>query len=158
MTKLRLPNGGGVDTDAISQWGELNEQSHVWNEKTLYVDPGVTLDVVLYGHIKATYNNADARALYAWLSANAVAIGEDVGEPAIKESDTAARRSVYLNALADNNADAQYSASAERVYGISASELVLMANAGLIKSGREHWELTMHGFATIRRDEDITQS
>jgi hypothetical protein len=140
--KLKLPSGSGVDTSAITQWGVLNEKSHVWNEKTLYVDPGVTLDVVLYGHIKATYNNTDARALYAWLTANSTAIGED-GVVLVDEK--LPRVKDFLIALVRGDVDAQFTQRAIDTYNMTRDTLMSMAKDGAIRSGLQGWEITQRG-------------
>lgn len=78
MKLLRLPSGRGVNVDDIFEFGKLLKGPNVYGgTDVLYVN----------GEFSLFFEDADARALYAWLEAHSAAIGEDGREVAKVPSD-----------------------------------------------------------------------
>jgi hypothetical protein len=139
MTKLlKLPSGQFFNVETI-----VKTDDKLW----ISPDGSVATYSVYIGHDPdnesgVMFANADARALYQWLEANAVAIGED-GREVVTEKEP--RVKDFLTALVRGDIDAQFTARAIVNFDMTTDTLMSMAKDGAIYSGLQGWEITQRG-------------
>lgn len=157
MKFLRLPSGRGVNVDNIRAWNTPIKANS---------SPGDTLDDAIHILFNSEgdmvrYRGADARALYAWLTANSTPIGEDGREVGAEKSrigdDLSEAQWAVLELLAQDMDTASMFGDLERKTRITMTEFEALERLDLIKRNRHAFphtfELTSKGYVTVVGDE-----